>query len=163
MMNVGSLELFGTWKDGYHFIPTPFNCRFINKIKVRNNNTVKAWKIIDDSELVEIPYYEIKGYTINEWNDELTDKERRNLLLPTMVNPFEIPKDFPMMNPFTFEVVNGPLKDGEVIHYHLMTGQTWKKTVALDGEVVRAFNYILEDKAWVEITKPWGTDEGGNS
>jgi len=163
MANIFKFELFGPWEDGGHYMANPFNCRFIKKFKVRNNNIVQAWDIIDYSELVEIPYHEIKGYTLKEWNHDLTDEERRDLLLPTMINPFEIPKDYPMMNPFTFKVINGLLEDGEQIYNHLMTGQTWKKVIVEGGEVVRAFNYILDTNEWVEIPKPWGADEGQNS
>jgi hypothetical protein len=162
MMNAFTFDISGPWEDGGHYTPNPFNFIFHRKMKIRNNNVVKAWDITDDYELVEIPYHEIKGYTLDGWNNDLTDEKRRELLHPTMVNPFEIPEGFPLMNPFTFEVKNGPLEDGDSVSYHIMTGRAWKRMIVEGGEVIKAFNYNLEKREWIEIPKPWGAGEGEN-
>jgi hypothetical protein len=156
-------KLYGPWKDGIHLMANPFNFHFVKKFEVKNMEIIRAWDVTDDYKWKKIPLHTIKGYTDDEWNETLTDEERRGMMRLTLYDPFNIPEGVPMMNPFTFEVVNGDVEDGDWIMYHPKTGQTWKKLVGKNGVVGQVFNYNLENKEWIEMPKPWGLGEGENN
>ena len=55
MSNPLTCELYGPWEDGYHLLPNPFNFYFIRKIEVKDNVVIRAWKVTDDYNWIEIP------------------------------------------------------------------------------------------------------------
>jgi hypothetical protein len=86
---------------------------------------------------------------------DLTKEERSKILLEVGVlfSPFdEGVKDMVMMNPFTFETVNGTKEDGEYIIHHVWTGMIDQKVQFKDGKAIRAWK-VNDDNEYEEVFK----------
>jgi len=103
------------------------------------------------------------GYSTKEWNNELSEEKKMKLLMDNgdLYNPFDLPPDVPMANPFSWELI-GKWESGEHILFHIMGGHIWKKAFVFNNEVVKAYNYNSSSDTWKEIPKPWGSGEGQN-
>jgi len=84
---------------------------------------------------------------------------------PHLMNPFEIPEGTALMNPFTFETVNGIMEDGE--HYvknPFKAYEITRKVLFEGGKAVRAWE-VNDKNELEEIFKPdddsghWGTNK----
>jgi hypothetical protein len=108
-----------------------------------------------------ISKHEELGFTAEEWN-KLSSEHKKDFMKGEMYDPFNLPDDVTMLNPFSFDLT-GPWVDGEHILYHLFSLDVWKKIEIKNEEVIKAWNYDHYTKGFIEIPKPWGAGEGQNN
>jgi len=101
------------------------------------------------------------GYSYEEYTEYLSDEERHRLLCKWFSTLIKDPNDWPITNPFSFEINGGTLDDGAHLLLQYNGYHLWKKFITKDNIVIQAFNY--EGRKWIEIPKPWGVDEGENN
>ena len=89
---------------------------------------------------------------INVLAFNLLDKEtRKQHLEPTMSNPFELPPNEKMINPFSMEIM-GEWSDGEHVIHNPFSCKITRKIEIKNGEVVQAWK-ISEDNEYEEVLK----------
>ena len=84
--------------------------------------------------------------------NELSEDERITALVREgrFRNPFDLPKDTPMMNPFTLKIVNGTMKDGVHVMHNPMNGKIFRKVLVENNEVVKAWD-VSDNNTWRQV------------
>lgn len=90
----------------------------------------------------------------------LPKKVRVEAMRPHLIDPFNIPEGTPLMNPFTYEVVNGVMKDGvHTIRNPFKEYEIRGKVLFESGKAVKAWkvndNNELEETFKQDNTKYW--------
>lgn len=89
---------------------------------------------------------------INALAFNLLDEEtRKEHLIPTMTNPFDLPKDHKMINPFSMKLI-GNWTDGEHVIHNPVSCKISRKIAIKGGKVIQAWK-INEDNEYVELLK----------
>lgn len=92
------------------------------------------------------------GMSVKEFNN-LPREDQFNHFKGDFYNPFDLPPDAPMLNPFTFKTF-GKWRDGSHLLVHIFSGHIYNRILVRNNVVIKV-EELNDEYRWVEIKKPW--------